>query len=125
MEESTSQQNQPQGVSPQTPNLQKNTGMAIVAYILFFIPLFTEAKKDPLVKYHIKQGLIIFVGWFAIGIIGWILGSIPYIWYLGSIISRLLNLAWVILMIIGIMNAAKGEQKPLPVVGKFGEQFKF
>jgi len=26
------------------PSKQKNTGMAIVAYIIFFIPLLTEAK---------------------------------------------------------------------------------
>jgi len=40
-------------------------------------------------------------------------------------ISRLLELALVALVIIGIMNASKGKQKPLPLIGKFGEQFKF
>ncbi|GAF91940.1 unnamed protein product, partial [marine sediment metagenome] len=40
---------------------EKNTGMAIVAYILFFIPLLTDAKNDPFVKYHVKQGLSLFL----------------------------------------------------------------
>ncbi|MBP6855591.1 MAG: hypothetical protein KBC26_01280 [Candidatus Pacebacteria bacterium] len=33
---------------------KKNIAMAIVAYILFFIPLLTDAKNDPFVKYHVK-----------------------------------------------------------------------
>lgn len=93
--------------------------MAIVAYIIFFIPLLTDAKKDPFVKYHVRQGFLIFLGWIAVSIISWILP-----WFLHFIVW-LLNLAVFILMIIGIMSAAKGEQKPLPVVGKFGEKFKF
>lgn len=120
MDETISQQNQPQEVPPQVPSpKEKNTGMAIVAYILFFIPLLTEAKKDPFVKYHVKQGLLVFIGWIVVGIIGWILP-----WQLG-IIATLLDICVLVLMIIGIMNAAKGEQRPLPVIGKFGEQFKF
>lgn len=104
---------------PNQPSKGKNTGMAIVAYILFFIPLLTEAKKDPFVKYHIKQGLLLFIGWILIYIIGMILP-----WQLGMI-TTLLDVGLFVLMVIGIMSAAKGEQKPLPVIGKFGEQFKF
>ena len=40
---------------------EKNAGMAIVAYLLFFIPLLTEARKDPFVRYHVKQGLVLFI----------------------------------------------------------------
>jgi len=40
------------------------------------------------------------------------------------IISQFLDLGLFILMIIGIVNASKGAQKPLPVIGKFGDQFK-
>jgi len=115
-------QNQPQQNQPSSSPKEKNTGMAIVAYILFFIPLLTDAKKDPFVKFHVKQGLIIFIGWFVIGIIDYILSFIPFI---GWMIARLLNVLLFILMVIGIMNAAKGEQKPLPVIGKFAEKFKF
>ena len=97
---------------------EKNIRMAIVAYIIFFIPLLTEAKNDPFVKFHVKQGLVLFIGEVIVGIIGYILP-----WQL-EIISRLLNLGLFILMIIGIMTAYKGEQKPLPIIGKFGEQFK-
>ncbi|GAH92852.1 unnamed protein product [marine sediment metagenome] len=51
---------------------EKNTGMAIVAYILFFIPLLTDAKNDPFVKYHVKQGLSLFLVAVVIRIIAYI-----------------------------------------------------
>ena len=101
---------------------EKNTGMAIVAYIIFFIPLLTDAKKDSFVKFHVKQGLIVFIGWFVVGIIGYILAFIPFV---GWMISRLLNVLLFVLMIVGIMNAAGGKQKPLPIVGQFADKFKF
>jgi uncharacterized membrane protein len=116
---------QPQAPSgPVTPKSsgeggQKNTGMAILAYILFFIPLLTEAKNDLFVKYHVKQGLLVFIVWIVVGIIS---GILPWFLYW---VDNLLSLCVVVLIVFGIMNAAKGEQKPLPVIGKFGEQFKF
>ena len=43
------------------PSAGHNTGMAVLAYILFFIPLLTDAKNDPFVKFHVKQGLVLFL----------------------------------------------------------------
>jgi len=64
--EETPSQNPGQPSEPlKTKTEEKNTGMAIVAYILFFIPLLTDAKKDPFVKYHVKQGLVIFLAWIS------------------------------------------------------------
>jgi uncharacterized membrane protein len=101
---------------------KKNNGMAIIAYIIFFIPLLTEAKNDPFVKYHVKQGLVVFIGWIVVWIIGYFLG---YVFYVGWMLVRLLNLFLLVLVIIGIMNAVKGKRKPLPIIGKFAEKFKF
>ncbi|MCX6790895.1 MAG: hypothetical protein NTV62_01730 [Candidatus Gribaldobacteria bacterium] len=96
---------------------QKNTGMAVVAYILFFIPLLTEAKNDPFVKYHVKQGLVLFIGY----VIETIIAGMPFIWFLSS----LLGLALFVLFIIGVMNALNGKQEPLPIIGGLAENFKF
>jgi uncharacterized membrane protein len=100
----------------------KNTGMAVVAYIVFFIPLLTEAKKDPFVKYHVRQGLSLFITAVVVWIVNYILVYIPII---GLMLSWLLSLFLLILLIIGIMNAVGGKKKPLPVIGEFGEKFKF
>lgn len=113
-QENISQEN----VQPSASAEKVNTGMAIVAYILFFVPLLTDAKNDPFVKFHVKQGLVVFICWIAVYALGWILP-----WSLGFI-TTLLNLGVLVLVILGIMSAAKGEQKHLPVVGQFAEQFK-
>ncbi|MCU0653677.1 MAG: hypothetical protein MUD10_05465 [Candidatus Pacebacteria bacterium] len=96
---------------------EKNTGMAIIAYIVFFIPLLTEAKGDAFVKYHVKQGMVLFVAWIASGFVG----MVPLF---GWMIAPLLSLAMLILMILGIINAANGVQKPLPLIGAFADQIK-
>ena len=100
-----------------TQGSKKNTGMAVIAYIIFFIPLLTDAKNDPFVKYHVKQGLVLFIGY----IIEIFVGMIPFI---GWIISPLLGILLLILFIIGIMNAIGGKEKPLPVIGGFAQNFK-
>jgi uncharacterized membrane protein len=101
-----------------TQGSKKNTGMAILAYIIFFIPLLTDAKDDPFVKYHVKQGLVLFIGY----IIEMFIGQIPII---GWILYPFLGIFLFILFIIGIINAANGKEKPLPLIGDFAEKFNF
>ncbi len=109
--------------APKPAGGEKNTGMAIIAYILFFIPLLTGAHKDPFVKYHVKQGLVLFCLAVIIGIIGMM---IPwYWWYSFYWVIRLLQLGLLVLVILGIVNAAGGKQEPVPLVGKFADMFKF
>ena len=95
--------------------------MAVIAYILFFVPLLTgDAKKDPFVKYHVKQGLVLFLLVVLINVIGWIIPF--YFWFT---ISWILSLGTLVLLILGIINAVNGKQEPLPVIGKFADIFKF
>ncbi len=101
---------------------EKNTGMAIIAYILFFVPLLTESKNDPFVKYHVKQGLVLFIVAIIVSMIDRLLFFIPTI---GWGLVYLLGFFMLGLLITGIMHAARGEQKPLPLIGKFAEKFSF
>ena len=97
---------------------KKNTGMAVVAYLVFFIPLLTDAKNDPFVKYHVKQGIVLLVS----AIIAWlIIQALPVI---GLVMAPLLDVAIIVLLIIGIMNAVKGVEKPLPLIGQFADKIK-
>ena len=120
MDEQTQQQT-PQ-VAPVAPqgnqsDAEKNKIMAIVGYIipiLFFIPLVTDAKNSPFAKFHANQQLILLLAAIAVNILGSIL---PFIgWF---IILPFGSIALIILAIIGIINAAKGEMKKLPVIGGF------
>lgn len=106
-----------------TTGKSENTAMAIIAYILFFIPLLTgHAQKDEFVKFHVKQGLIVFI----IGVAIWVVGmAIP--WYYGILhaLLNLLSLANLVLIIIGIVNVTNKKKAPLPYVGKYADYFKF
>lgn len=95
----------------------KNKVMAMVAYIVFFIPMITQDRDDPFVKFHIKQGITLFVAWIAAGFIS----LVPII---GWIIAPFLSLLIFALIVIGIYRANKGEQKPLPLIGKYADNFK-
>jgi uncharacterized membrane protein len=95
----------------------KNTTMAIIAYFLFFVPLLTDAKNDPFVKFHVKQSLGLLLTWVVWNIVT------SYIFLFG--LEILVSLAFLILWIMGLVKAAQGKQEALPVVGSFYEKLNF
>jgi uncharacterized membrane protein len=116
-------QNQPgQNTSSANPQAvlppKHNTLMAVLAYIgpLVLVSYFTS-REDSFVKFHIKQGLVLF----TIEVALWVLSGI--IWMLWPIV-QIIHIAIIILAIIGIVNAVKGREKELPLVGKFAQHFK-
>jgi uncharacterized membrane protein len=100
---------------------EANKGMAIIAYILFFIPLLTGAHNtSPFVKYHTNQGTVLFLAGLAYGVAYGILSIIlVFIPIIGWLLIALLPFAPLVLGVIGIVNAAGGKMKPLPVIGGF------
>lgn len=108
------------------PNdVQQNKVMAVLAYIgiLFLVPLLA-APQSPYARFHTNQGIILFIVDIIIGIIGFVLGFIlAFIPVVGALISGLvsflLSACTLALMIIGIVNAATGKAKELPIIGKF------
>lgn len=111
MEDQTVEQGSGQGFD--RDDIEKNKGMAILAYILFLIPLLA-AKDSKFAQFHTNQGLVLFLVAVAVNVVGVV---IPFLGWL--IILPLGSLFVVILAILGIINAAKGEAKPLPVIGGF------
>jgi len=106
--------------APSAPSSHQNTAMAVIAYILFFVPLLTgDAKKDEFVKFHTKQGLVLFIASLALGII---FGIVPFLWFT---LNWLLQLGILVLLIIGVVNAVNGKKEPLPIIGQFAHYFKF
>lgn len=98
-----------------------NKLMAIISYIgiLWIIPLLTDAKNDPFVKFHVKQGIVLSIG----AVIVWaVVGIIPF---LGWMLAPIASIAIFVLFIMGVMNASNGKQEPLPVIGKFADYLKF
>lgn len=115
----TEENKAPEGGAPEMKMPEKNTLMAILAYVGPLVLLsYLTAKDDMFVKYHIKQGLVLIVLEVAL----WFVGRMLY--FIWPIIS-LLNLALLVFAIIGIVNAVQGKEKELPLVGKFAKYFSF
>lgn len=88
--------------------------------ILFLVPLL--AGNTEFSKFHANQGLILFIAEVILGVlIGITVGVLSLIGIigvvLGSIVSGVLGLVIFVMVIMGIINAANGEMKPLPVIG--------
>lgn len=97
---------------------EKNKAFAIIGYIfpiLFFIPLVTDGKNSPFAKFHANQQLNLLL----FGVVGWTAAGILSIVLIGVILMPIIAIAGLVFMILGIVNAAKGEIKELPVIGGF------
>jgi len=125
MEEQNMQQEQPQAQAPQPEqepmmqadpaDVEKNKTMAILAYFIFFLPLVTDAKDSPFAKFHANQSLVLLLANVGVWIIGLILTAIT----LGifGFILPFIFLALFVFWIMGVMNAAGGKMKELPLIG--------
>jgi len=91
-------------------DVNQNKWLAMAAYIIFFIPLLA-ARQSRFAMYHANQGLVLLLFSIACNIV---LGFIPFI---GWILLPIANLATLVLVIIGILQSANGQLKPLPVIG--------
>lgn len=94
--------------------------IAIVAYLtligLIIAFVMNQDKKDPFGAYHIRQSL-------GICITGLVLGIINVIPLLGWIISILGSIFLIVLWVMGLINAINGKKAPVPVLGKYFEEW--
>lgn len=94
----------PMGGSGSDSNL-----MAALSYLwILSIVMLLVKKDDDYVKFHARQGLILFIAsvifWF-IPVLGWIL-----------------NILVVILVIVGFIKALSGERWKMPLIGDLAEK---
>ena len=112
-------------------DIQNNKAMAVLSYIgiLVLIPIFV-AKNSPYARYHANQGLILLLAGVVWGMFYSIVAVclsilslfLPLLWAISfAVISifGILSLVFLALAIYGIVNAATGKAKPLPVLGRF------
>ena len=99
--------------------------MAILAYfgILVIVPILA-AKDSKFAKFHANQGLVLCI----CSIVLWVSFTILSILFykVAFFFGFLINLLWyvvclgiLVLVVLGIVNAAKGEAKELPLIGKY------
>lgn len=102
---------------------KENKVVFILAYlgILFFLPL-VSCPDSKIGRFHANQGLLLLLASIAGQIVVSILSSVILaiswrLWAVVSILSWIWAIAMLALMIIGMINANKGQQKPLPFIG--------
>ena len=95
-------------------NVVEGKEIAIIAYLtiigLIIAFVMNKDKHYDFASYHIKQVL----GLAVIGLIVFVIGQIPI---LGWIISILVFIPLLIIWIMGLMNAINGKKKPIPLIG--------
>jgi uncharacterized membrane protein len=110
--------------SPKTGADDNSIACAVLCYLLVgIIWYFADEKmrKNSLAGYHAKQAVTLLLVSIIVQIFGWLLIWIPI---LGWMIHFILNLIILIAWILGIVYAATGKMKPLPIIGKYAEQLK-
>jgi uncharacterized membrane protein len=106
--------------TPDPADVEKNKIFAILAYIglLFLVPLLA-APQSKFARYHTNQGVVLFLATLIVCFAGGILSLIPFVGCLTSIVVLAAMVGAFVFMIIGILNAANGKCKPLPLIGQY------
>ena len=118
----------PESPPPSPPSQQESSNrtiMLILSYlgILALIPLLVE-KDDPEVQWHAKHGLVLTVGWIVLSITLAILSSFPYIgMFLGCAVAPLLWLAILVIQIVAMLKALKGERLIIPMISDYADKW--
>lgn len=105
-------------------DINNNKVMAILAYIgiLVLVPLLA-AKESKFARFHTNQGLVLWILSLACSIVMSIVTSVATIiglWPLSlvtSLVSGAVGIITLVFMILGIVNAATGKAKELPLIG--------
>jgi uncharacterized membrane protein len=83
---------------------------------LVIIPYMTN-REDPYTRFHIKQGLVLFVAYLILWVFS---GFLFFMWP----IIQIIHLGLFILSLIGIVNALQHKEKELPLIGQFASKIK-
>ncbi len=99
--------------------------ITLIGWLIAFFS-YKSSEKSSLPSYHLRQGFGLFLTGFALGIVTWVLSIIiamisVSLLSIMSIVNLVISLGLLALMIIGAITANKGEEKPLPIIGKMFE----
>ncbi|MBQ8164933.1 MAG: hypothetical protein IJZ94_03870 [Clostridia bacterium] len=83
-------------------------------FILWLVGLICD-KENETVKFHVNQGIWLTIVNVALGVVSGIFGIIPIV---GTLVGLLINAVSIVLMVLGIVYAAKDEKKYLPLFDK-------
>lgn len=110
-------------------DINDNKIMAVLSYLSWLVLIPLIVSKSRYARFHVNQGLVLAIASTLWGIVFGIIKTVLYalfgvlhLGFIAAIIVALLglvNLVFVIFSIMGIVYAATGKAKKLPVVGGF------
>lgn len=101
------------------------TLMLVLSYLWLFalIPLLVE-KEDKAVQWHAKNGLVLFVAEIILYVGSMVIQVIPVIGsILGCLVWLVVFFGSIILRIMAIMKATKGERFHIPYISEYADKF--
>ncbi|MBK7312042.1 MAG: DUF4870 domain-containing protein [Sphingobacteriaceae bacterium] len=100
---------------------QEDKTVAIIAYITligFIVAIVMHgSNKTKLGAYHLRQALGLIAFSVCLWVLLMIMMFIPFVGFIFAILSPFIWLGFLALLIIGIINASNGQEKPLPLIG--------
>jgi uncharacterized membrane protein len=101
-----------------------NTVMLILSYLglLALIPFLVE-KEDREVMWHARHGLVLTVVEAVFFIVLAVLSSVPLVGCLFMVLAMLAVLGVIVLHVVCIMKALKGERFLIPNLSEFADKF--
>jgi uncharacterized membrane protein len=98
---------------PMTKDAKDDRALAALSYVLFLWILPLGKRDSEFCQFHARQGMVLFVAWFVVSLLGWI----PYVGWA----------AWLSLLVVNLMAIWKtlnGEQWDLPWLSKYAKKIK-
>ena len=86
----------------------------VLSYLNLWLIGLLVAPQEQDVRFHVNQGIVLSIGELALLLLSTILGFTIVVPILCFVAFCVLG----VFAIIGIINASKGEQKELPLIGK-------
>jgi uncharacterized membrane protein len=108
--------------TPPVAPVTEDRTVAILAYITiigFIIAIVMHgSKKTPLGSFHLRQVLGLVVTGLALWLPGVIISMVPFVNFLMLILWPAIGISLFVLWLLGLIAAANGQQKPVPVLGE-------
>ena len=101
-----------------TTDAEQHKVYAMIAYLpLLFLIGLLAAPQSRFARFHANQGMILTIAIVLVQLAGRILGGLPFVGWILWRASEVLVFGCVVLIVLGMVNAARGESKRLPVIG--------
>ena len=105
--------------------------LSVLAYIgpLFLMGKLSVEKDEPNVKFHTHQGALLFgfvvAAYVITALLCWLLSSFPAVEEILQLLLYVgITVAWMIMVLMGIISALRKQQRPLPFIGDFDRLLK-